>query len=252
LRDSKDRFSDRVDDYVKFRPSYPAEIVEELRNECGLDGAIVADIGSGPGNLARLLLPYAGFVYGIEPNPEMRAAGERQLADAAKFKSVAGSAEETLLDESSVDLVTAGQAYHWFDPERSHREMARILRPGGHAALIWNTRLNDATQFLTGYEALLNALSPEYLATRHRDTPITQMEALFEPAPMIVKSFEYSQELDWEGLKGRAQSSSYVPTTGEAGLKFLEELHTLFEAQQVEGTVSFLYKSEIHYGPVSR
>ena len=251
MRDSKERFSDRVEDYVKYRPSYPPEIVDELRAHCRLDGAEVADIGSGPGNLSRLLIPYADFVYGVEPNPEMRAAGETVMVDSGKFASVAGSAEQTTLEDASVDLVTAGQAYHWFDPAEAHREFARILRPGGQVALVWNSRVSDSTPFLVGYEQLLRELVPEYVETNHRNVPRHSFDALFGSEGGTTREFDYEQRLDWPGLRGRALSSSYVPTGGEAGERFLDGLQRLFDAEQTNGTVSFLYKSEIHYGTVS-
>ena len=250
MREPTERFSDRVEDYVRYRPSYPEAVVEELRAECGLDGAIVADIGSGPGNLSRLLLPYAGFIYGVEPNTGMRSAGELALGKSAKFASVGGSAEETLLPDASVNLITAGQAYHWFRPVEAHREFARIIKPGGKAALVWNSRLTDETPFLRGYEKLLVDLAPEYSVSNHRDTPRQRMELLFSPEPMISKSFTYEQKFDWDGLKGRALSSSYVPTAGEANAAFLDGLRKLFETEQTDGTVSFLYESEVHYGTV--
>lgn len=250
MREPKERFSDRVEDYVRYRPNYPDAIVEELRAKCGLDGAVVADIGSGPGNLSKLLLPYAGFIYGVEPNPEMRLAGELALGSSERFASVEGSAEETLLPDASVDLITAGQAYHWFKPAETHREFARIIKPGGKAALVWNPRLTDETPFLRSYEDLLTKLVPEYRESSHTNTPRERMELLFSPGPMISKTFAYEQRFDWDGLKGRALSSSYVPTSGEANVAFVDALRKLFDAEQADGTVSFLYESEVHYGTV--
>ena len=149
MSDSTRRFSSRVDNYVKYRPSYPPEVVELLAAECGLTpGALVADIGAGTGLLAELFLQNGYRVLGVEPNREMRQAGERLLGDYPHFTSIDGTAEVTTLADKSVDIITAGQAFHWFDREKARAEFARILRPGGWVALVWNERRVDATPFL--------------------------------------------------------------------------------------------------------
>src|SRR5512133_1966571 len=137
--DSKERFTSRVENYVKYRPGYPAAILDVLKAECGLTpGAFVADVGSGTGLLARVFLDFGCHVFGIEPNAEMRAAGEQLLAEYRLFDSRDGSAEATGLPTASVHFVTAGQAFHWFDPPRAQEEFRRILKPEGWVGLIWN------------------------------------------------------------------------------------------------------------------
>src|SRR3954447_4559397 len=122
------RFSNRVEDYIKYRPNYPRALVRLLEAECGMTGAsVIADVGSGTGILSELFLKNGNRVYGVEPNREMREAGERLLASYTNFVSVDGRAEATTLDDASVDFVTAGQAFHWFDPPRTRREFVRVL-----------------------------------------------------------------------------------------------------------------------------
>src|SRR5277367_59772 len=123
---AKSRFSDRVENYVRYRPGYPIEVLQVLKDECGLtpDHGI-ADIASGTGIWTRVLLNNGNRVFGVEPNPEMRQAGERLLADFPRFTSVAGTAEGTTLADASVDFVTAAQAAHWFEREHSRREFVR-------------------------------------------------------------------------------------------------------------------------------
>src|SRR5579871_4054457 len=128
----KERFSSRVADYVKYRPHYPPEVLDVLRRECGLaDSWVIADIGAGPGNLARLFLANGNQVIGVEPNRDMREAGAELLAHDKQYQVVDGSAEDTGLAKASVDLVTAGQAFHWFEPAAARKEFKRILRPDG-------------------------------------------------------------------------------------------------------------------------
>jgi ubiquinone/menaquinone biosynthesis C-methylase UbiE len=135
MPDPTQRFSSRVENYVKYRPGYPPAILDLLRDKCGLTSAsTVADIGSGTGILTGLLLKSGARVFGVEPNPDMRAAGERLLAGQANFTSLAGTAEATTLPAQSVGIITAGQAFHWFDREPTRREFQRILQPGGSSS----------------------------------------------------------------------------------------------------------------------
>src|SRR5581483_9144642 len=149
------RFSSRVDNYIRYRPGYPAEILALLKRECALKKeSVIADIGSGTGLLSRMFLENGNVVYGVEPNSEMRKAGERLLASYSQFHSIAGTAESTTLPVRRVDFVTAAQAAHWFDRKKARAEFIRILKPGGWLVLVWNERCID-TPFLRDYEQLL-------------------------------------------------------------------------------------------------
>src|SRR4051812_34197437 len=147
MTDSTTRFSSRVNAYMRTRPDYPAEILDTLKQDCGLtESSVIADIGSGTGILSRMFLSNGNTVYGVEPNREMREAGEKLLSPAyPQYQSIAATAETTSLPNASVDFVTAGQAFHWFDRGKCRVEFARILRPHGWVALVWNERLTDST-----------------------------------------------------------------------------------------------------------
>ena len=149
MTDPTQRFTSRVEHYVRYRPSYPRDLLDLLETRCGLSSAsVVADVGSGTGILSELFLENGNRVIGIEPNKEMREAAERRLRRHPRFTSVAGTAEATTLDDASADFVAAGQAFHWFDPERARTEFSRILKPGGWVVLAWNLRRKEATPFL--------------------------------------------------------------------------------------------------------
>src|ERR1700686_79168 len=243
------RFSDRVENYVRYRPGYPAEGLHLLQTECGLAAEHrVADIASGTGIWTRMLLENGNKVFGVEPNAEMRRAGERLLAGFPKFMSVAGTAEVTTLAEASVHFVTAAQAAHWFDRERARREFLRILKPGGWLVLLWNERLTDSTAFLRDYEQLLLTFGTDYEDVRHERTTDAVNE-FFDPAPYQEHVFPMRQEFDYAGLEGRLLSSSYAPGLEHSNHRpMLHELRRIFETHAIAGPVTFDYKTRVYFG----
>ncbi|MAT96707.1 MAG: SAM-dependent methyltransferase [Anaerolineaceae bacterium] len=241
------RFSNRVDNYVKYRPSYPTAVLTCLQEECGLDEtAVIADIGSGTGILARLFLQNGNRVLGVEPNKEMREAGEAFLAAFSRFTSINGTAEATTLPDHSVDFVTAGQSAHWFDRQKSLPEFRRILRPGGTVAFVWNTMAFDASPFMQGYEQI----TLRYFTgkpSRENELRGEMLAYLGEGAQ--VRTFANEQQFDLPGLTGRLLSTSYAPLAGDAKHEpMLAELRDLFEANADEnGRIRFRYATELYY-----
>jgi SAM-dependent methyltransferase len=247
--ESKERFSDRVDDYVKYRPGYPPAIVGTLVREHGFaPPASVADVGAGTGISSRLFLD-AGFeVFAVEPNPPMRLAAERDGASYSKFHSIAGSAEATTLAPSSIDTVLAAQAFHWFDHASAKREMRRILRGPRLVVLLWNER-RIRGPFLEAYERLLVESGVDYLRVRHQDAASPEIVRAFYDREPRVHVFENVQRFDREGLLGRARSSSYVPKPGAPGHDaFFSALGALFDAHAENGVVAFEYDTRMYVG----
>jgi len=243
------RFSDRVDNYVRYRPGYPAEALELLKAECGLNrDHVVADIASGTGIWTRMLLENGNRVFGVEPNAEMRLAGEQFLAAFSNFTSVAGKAEATTLSGQTFDLLTSAQAAHWFDRPRARREFARILKPGGWLVLLWNERILDGTPFLRAYEQLLLTFGTDYEAVRHERTTESVNE-FFDPLPYQERVFPMAQSFDYAGLEGRLLSSSYAPGPGHPKHEpMLRALRGIFEEHALHGRVSFEYKTRVYFG----
>jgi SAM-dependent methyltransferase len=243
------RFSDRVENYVRYRPGYPPEAVDALRQECGLEARhVVADIASGTGIWTRALLANGNAVYGVEPNGEMREAGERLLAELANFRSLAGTAERTTLQDHSMDFVTAAQAAHWFDRARARREFQRILKPGGWLVLLWNERRTESTPFLRDYEHLLLTYGTDYADVRHERTTEAVHE-FFDPEPFRERVFAMRQEFDYAGLEGRLLSSSYAPGPGhDKHAPMLAELRRLFDAHVAGGVGRFEYLTRVYFG----
>lgn len=242
------RFSDRVENYVLYRPGYPPEVIEALRAECSLEPSqVIADIASGTGIWTRQLLENGNEVFGVEPNAEMRAAGERLLAGFPKFTSVAGTAEATTLAGESVDFVTAAQAAHWFNRERARREFVRVLKSGGWLVL-WNERVTDSTKFLRDYEQLLLNYGTDYQDVRHEHTT-EEVNQFFDPEPFQERVFEMRQEFDYAGIEGRLLSSSYAPGADHPQhAPMLRDLRRIFNACSVGGRAAFDYKTRLYFG----
>lgn len=243
------RFSDRVENYVRYRPGYPADVLRMLQRECELAPRhVVADIASGTGIWSQKLLENGNKVLGIEPNAEMRQTGERLLAGFPKFVSVAGTAEATTLPDAAVEFVTAAQAAHWFDRARAHHEFLRILKSEGWLVLMWNERLTDSTAFLRDYERLLLSFGTDYEDVRHERTTAAVNE-FFDPAPFQERVFEMRQEFDYAGLEGRLLSSSYAPGPDDAThALMLRDLRRIFKTHAIGGRVTFEYKTRVYFG----
>jgi SAM-dependent methyltransferase len=247
--DPTTRFTSRVDNYVKYRPSYPASIITLLESECGLTRAtIVADIGSGPGFLTELFLKLGNTVFGVEPNAEMRAAGERLLAKYPSFLSVNATAEATMLPNKSVDLIVAGQAFHWFQRDATKVEFKRILKPGGWVVLVWNGFRVETSAVVRAYHELLVQYGTDYKEVS-REIETCDIAELFAPRKYREARFPFKQVFDFEGLKGRLLSASYAPQPSDPRYDdMIEDLRGVFTANQHNGTVDFDYETEVYYG----
>lgn len=251
---STQRFSSRVENYVRYRPAYPPAIIPFLAGECGLTpNDVIADIGSGTGLLAKLFLDNGNRVIGVEPNREMREAGERFLAAYPHFVSLNGTAEATALPDASVDAIIAGQAFHWFDAQQARREFLRILKPAGWVALIWNARRVDSSPFQREYDQMLRAYSEEYARANHQDTVTGAVIEAFFGQRVGQARFDNAQQFDFDGLLGRLMSSSYAPEAGHPNhAPLAKALRDLFEAHQQAGRVTFEYDTEMYYAQLSR
>jgi SAM-dependent methyltransferase len=245
------RFSDRVDDYVRYRPSYPDALVDRLVVIGRLGpGRVIADVGSGTGILSRLLLRTGARVIGVEPNAGMRAAAEQALVGDSRFQSQEARAESTGLPDASVDLITAAQAFHWFEPLPTRAEFARILKPAGHVALIWNQRSD--TPLNRDYEAMLERFAPDYQNVRERDRAAApKVRAFFAPAAVQFETFPSEQRFDEAGLRGRLTSSSYAPRPESPLFEpMMATLGSIFRAHAEHGEAVLSYETILWYGPL--
>jgi SAM-dependent methyltransferase len=248
--DAKQRFSNRVADYVRYRPRYPEGVLDFLRKECGLRPEhVIADIGSGTGFLSQLFLKNGNRVFGVEPNEAMRQAGEEFLGDYSNFVSVNGSAEATTLPVASVDFVTAGQAFHWFDPAAAQREFRRILKLPGWVVVLWNDRGLNKTKFARAYEHLLVRYGTDYKKVKDAYPESEDIRFFFEGKAFSAREFPNAQEFDLEGLTGRLRSSSYAPQQNHPNYEpMMTELQKRFRENEKDGRVRMEYLTQVYCG----
>jgi ubiquinone/menaquinone biosynthesis C-methylase UbiE len=246
MNDSTQRFSRRVEAYVKYRPGYPSALLSFLKDECQLKSdSIIADVGSGTGLLTELFLRNGNCVYGIEPNREMREAAERLLESFSQFHSIDASAESTTLCSQSVDFVTVGRAFHWFDHDKALSEFSRILKPEGWVVVVWLKR-KQSTSFLVEYEELLWTYAKDYREMKQKRL---DSETLLRRRAFKWKILEDERVLDFESLKGQTLSYSVTPEAGDSNYVLMQDaLSTLFQRHQQNGTVVFNYDLLIYYG----
>lgn len=244
-RDPHGRFSSRVEDYVRYRPTYPRAAIdamlEGLKPADDAAGLVAADVGAGTGISSRMLAERGVRVLAVEPNAAMRAAaGEHPL-----ITQVDAAAERTGLADRSVDLVLAAQAFHWFRQEEALVEFHRILRPSGRLALMWND--DDPGDAVTrAYRAaVLEAAARDW----PQNNPFTA-EDLAARGPFVnVRSlvFSHAQALDEDGLVGRARSASYVPKSGERWERLERSLRAVYRTHaDAEGRVWLRYRTQVY------
>ncbi len=248
---SLNRFTGRTANYVKYRPGYPINIIEFFKEELSLTREnIFADIGSGTGIFTELLINNGNTVYAVEPNDEMRLAAENILGKNKNFISINGKAENTTLKNSCVDFITSAQAFHWFDWNKARLEFKRILKENGRVILIWNSRINGASGFMISFEKFVSNYSVDYNQVNHNNINEDVFKKFF--SSYEVKNFSNFQELDFEGLKGRVLSASYMPMEGHPQYEpMIIELERIFNEHKKGRIVKMIYKTDVYYGKLS-
>lgn len=246
-----ERFSDRVENYVKYRPGYPPEVLQLFRDEMKLrPRSVIADIGAGTGISAKVFAANGNQVFAVEPNELMREAATEYLRDFPNVTAVDGTAERTTLLDKSVDFVVAAQAFHWFDQTDTRREFERILKEDGFVVLIWNERQLNSTAFLRGYENLLTQFGTDYETVRHENITKETLRDFFQ-TNFREAIFRNAQTVDFDGLRGRMLSSSYVPSTDNPRYaEMIKNLESLFATHAENGKIDILYDTKVFYGKI--
>jgi len=250
LSNPTERFTGRVESYRRFRPTYPPAVVDLLCRECCLGSdSQIADIAAGTGLLTQVFLA-AGFpVTAVEPNAEMRTACATLESQYARLRVIDGAAEATGLPGRSTDLITVAQAMHWFDLDRTRAEFARILRPGGRCAVIYNNRRLSGDPFHDRYERLLLEFGIDYGAVKQQHVGRKRLAQFFSPSPMTCVSIPNPQPLSLEELEGRILSSSYMPQPTRPRFEEMRAaIDRLFADTQSKNTVTMHHDCVICWG----
>jgi SAM-dependent methyltransferase len=249
-----ERFSSRVESYRRYRPGYPAGIVDLLERECGLSReSVIADIAAGTGLLTEIFLAKGFGVLAIEPNEPMRSACATLITEFPQLQCLDGTAEATGLADHSVDLITVGQAMHWFDLDRTRAEFARVLKPTGWCAVIYNNRRMTGDAFHEGYEKILVDFGSDYKAVQSSHLTKKKLVTFFAPNEARHATLANSQLLTLEALEGRILSSSYMPQPGGANyLPMHQAIEELFTRNEKQGLVRMEYECDVTYGQLDR
>ena len=249
-KDPTSFFSGRVENYIKYRPGYSPKLLELLRSKYGLrSDSIIADIGSGTGILSELFLKNGNKVFAVEPNHEMRSAAEKLLSEYPHFISVDARAEATTMPSHSVDFVTAGQAFHWFDRPAARAEFIRILKPDGWVVLAWNGARTD-TPFLKAYDEFWRTVLKGARGSREEEND--DVTAFFSSPAERVLLDGFHQSLDFDQFTGRVLSISMAIQPGEPGHEaFMEKVRQLFDRHQQDGRVTISYDTELIIGQLA-
>ncbi len=253
-RDEKKRFSRTVDYYLRYRPGYPEALLPFMQQEMGLSpGAVIADIGAGTGKLTEVFLANGNRVFGVEPNEDMRLAAEALLAEYPNFQSVDASAEATALADRSVDFITAGTAFHWFDKAATRAEWQRILTPEGWVLLVWNYRANERSAFMQAYENFLLEYSSDYKKVKESYPDQAVFDRFFGESNWQRVRLDHQQVFDFQGLKGRYLSCSYaLPENHPQFEAAMDALRVIFERFQQNSEITHWYDTVLIFGKLQQ
>lgn len=239
------RFSAAAEDYHRFRPGYPAQLFDWILAEGaprapGPPGRVL-DLACGTGIVARELVRRGLEVVGVDPNPEMLAHARASVSGRSGPRWLRAAAERLPLTDSSISLAVCGQAFHWFDLERTVAELRRILCPGGWSAAFWSERVARGPG--RDYDDLIDRYSSEYARVRRASPTLAGLREALQGAEVSERSFPNEQLLDLEGLIGRAFSSSYVVHGVDDPDGLRAELEQLFERFAHGGHVRLEYET---------
>ena len=249
MRSPTGRFTGRVSDYARYRPRYPEDLLRRLASDVLTPGFTVADIGSGTGIFTRQIHPLVHHVFAVEPNAAMREYSTGYLDECQNVSVAEGTAEKTGLPSGSVDVVTAAQAFHWFDRGKARAEFRRILSDDGHVILLWYERITKGDLFMEGYEELLLKHGVDYTDVDHRKVTPELIRDFFRPGEVTVVEYQSVEPLDFGQIRGRLLSASYVPAPTEPGFPdLMDGINQLFKQCNLDGSVVMRNRVKVYIG----
>lgn len=249
------RFTEKAKYYHASRPGYPKEVLTTIRRITNLTpdpSNIIADIGSGTGKLSEIFLKYGVTVMGVEPNKAMREIAEKEMKNYENFISIDGAAESTGIKNHSIDLIIVGQSFHWFNLSKTRKEFQRILKPGRYAMIVWNNRNKESSHFFRDYETILKDFGTDYKEVTKAIIGKKEFSDFFGTENYKRFLFTNKQQLDYEGIRWRLLSTSYIPTEeSETYLTKLQRLKEIFQKHQKNGVIKLDYETEMFVGKIS-
>ncbi len=248
------RFTDKAKYYHAGRPGYPKEVLTIVKNVTNLTpdpSSIIADIGSGTGKLSEVFLKVGNTVIGVEPNKAMRDIAELKMKDYENFISIDGTAESTSIKDHSVDLITAGQSFHWFNVPKTRKEFQRILKPDRYVVIVWNNRNAEISQFFREYKTLLNDFGTDYHEVTKKKIRKKDFSDFFGTDNYERFLRPNRQWLDYESLRLRLLSTSYIPPEeSDSYPLMIQRLKELFNKYQIDNFVELDYETEMIIGKI--
>lgn len=250
--ESTKKFTGKADIYSKYRPSYPKEYINYLISANSLSStSVIADIGSGTGILSGQLLEKRLEVICVEPNADMRTLAENQLKGFSRYLSVNGSAEDTTLQEKSIDLITVAQAFHWFDKERFKAECRRILKQNSKIALVWNSR-DFSSEIIQENALICKKMCPSFngFSGGMEESPEI-IQGFYGDGNFEIITFQNDLQLDLDGFIGRNLSSSYAPKSTDVNYDaFISALTDLFDKYSENNMITMPNNTRSYLGCV--
>lgn len=245
MLNSTTRFSNRVEDYAKYRPNYPLEVIDLLKSKFNLSSShTIVDVGSGTGISSELFLKNGNTVFGVEPNDKMRLEAEKNLAHYGAFKSVNGVSNNANISNKCADFIVVAQAFHWFEPVSTKAEFKRILKDNGLVVILFNDRATKGSPFAEQYEALLNEFGSDYKEVKHKNVGEKRHKEFLGE----YQEFHFSnhQDFNFEALLGRLKSSSYAPKEGDIRFdEMVKVLRRIFDDNCKNGLIRMEYDTQL-------
>ncbi|MGC1872540.1 MAG: class I SAM-dependent methyltransferase [Acidobacteriaceae bacterium] len=239
--DHRARFADRATVYHRYRSKFPPELLDVLRERCGLQAhSVIADVGAGTGMLAELFLANGNRTFAVEPNAEMLALCRRLCEPYPNLTCVQASAEATTLPDASVDIVAVGRALHWFDLPAAKREFQRVLVPGGWLAVMGNIWERETGDFAKEYDSAVLKHARDLSTAKDRYTIFepARLQDFLALAKMEAVTLSRTRKVTLEELIGRTVSISYAPLPDQPGYPAMcDELTAIFYRHQQNSTV---------------
>lgn len=250
---NEEKFSGKATHYDYARPAYAESLLNTLYSDYGFSPqSVIADIGSGTGIFTEQLLKRGNKVYGVEPNTDMRKAGEERLKGYQNFVSVNGDAANTKLLNTSIDIITVAQALHWFPLEEFSKECKRILKPNGQVVIVYNQRCND---FINKD---VDAVVARYCDIRNASTGAAYIELKRKRINELYngKFIEICKSnsllMDKNKFLSYWLSRSYAPREGDVNYKlFVNDIVSVFDKYAKDGLITLKQESMAYIGKVN-